>query len=204
MVGGDYYDFLDMGPGEVGFLLADVAGKGVAAALLMASLQGSFHSQLGARREDIPILLGSVNREFCKHTAEDRYVTLFFGWYSDATQTLHYANCGHNPPVLLHRDGGVERLTATAMVLGLFEDWECSVAEAHLQTGDVLIIYSDGITETTGCGGEEFGERRLLEAVRKNQDLEAVSILRNVEDAARQFRVGEQADDLTLVVARAL
>jgi serine phosphatase RsbU (regulator of sigma subunit)/CheY-like chemotaxis protein len=203
MIGGDYYDFLDMGRGEVGFVLADVAGKGIAAALLMASLQGSLHSQYSAGSNDIPQLLSSVNRSFYKRTARDRYATCFFGWYSDAARSLRYVNCGHNPPLLLRKGGAVERLVATATVLGLFLDWECSVAEAHLETGDILCIYTDGITETTGFGGEEFGEKRLLETLHKSRHLEAARILRNVETASQQFRLGEQEDDLTLVIARA-
>ena len=203
-VGGDYYDFLDMGPGEVGFVLADVAGKGVAAALLMASLQGSLYSQYSSGSKDIPQLLASVNRHFYKHTANDRYATLFFGRYDDATRTLHYVNCGHNPPVLLRKGGAVDRLAATATVLGLFSDWDCSVAEAQLEAGDVLSLYTDGITETTGYRGEEFGEARLLDTLRKNRDLEASYILGEMQNAAEQFRLGEQEDDLTLVIARAL
>jgi serine phosphatase RsbU (regulator of sigma subunit)/CheY-like chemotaxis protein len=205
-IGGDYYDFLDMGPGEVGFVLADVAGKGIAAALLMASLQGSLHSQYSSQHitgsKDIPQLLASVNRHFYRHTAKERYATLFFGRYSDATRTLYYVNCGHNPPMLLRGGGVVERLGATATVLGLFSDWECSVAETRLEAGDVLSLYTDGITETTGRSGEEFGEVRLLETLRKNRELEASCILQNVENAAKQFRLGEQEDDLTLVIAR--
>jgi sigma-B regulation protein RsbU (phosphoserine phosphatase) len=193
-----------MGPGEVGFVLADVAGKGIAAALLMASLQGSLHSQYSTASKDISQLLISVNRHFYKHTAKDRYATLFFGRYSDATRTLHYVNCGHNPPVLLRRGGTVERLDATATVLGLFLDWDCSVAEIRLDTGDILCLYTDGITETTGHGGEEFGEARLLDTLWKNRDLEASYILQNVQDAAGKFRLGDQEDDLTLVIARTL
>jgi CheY-like chemotaxis protein len=203
-IGGDYYDFLDMGPGEVGFVLADVAGKGITAALLMANLQGSLYSQYSTGSKDIPQLLASVNRHFYKHTAKDRYATLFFGRYSDATRILHYVNCGHNPPILLRKEGTVERLGATATVLGLFSDWHCSVAEARLETGDVLCIYTDGITETTGHSGEEFGEARLLDKLRKSRDLVAACILRNVQDAAKQFKLGEQEDDLTLIIARAL
>jgi len=203
MVGGDYYDFLDLGPGEVGFVLADVSGKGIAAALLMASLQGSLRSQCGIGSKDLPRLLRSLNLHFCKHTARDRYVTLFFGGYCDATRTLHYVNCGHNPPVLLRKGGAVERLNATTTVLGLFSDWKCSVAETQLETGDVLCIYTDGVTETGGRNEEEFGEARLLETLRKSRDLEAAQILWNVENVTQQFRVGEQADDLTLVIARA-
>ena len=203
MVGGDYYDFLALAPGEVGFVLADVSGKGVPAALLMASLQGSLRSLCGAGSNDLPKLLTSLNTHLCKHSTNQRYVTLFFGRYSDATRTLHYANCGHNPPVLLRKAGVVERFDATAMVLGLFSDWECSTATVHLERGDVLGLYTDGITEATGDSGEQFGEARLLEILRKNRDLEAAQILRNVEDALERFRLGEQADDLTLVIARA-
>src|SRR6202008_1394459 len=105
----DYYDFLDMGRGEVGFVLADVAGKGIAAALLMASLEGSLYAQYNnqhnAGSRQIPQLLASVNRHFYAHTSRDRYATLFFGQYSDATRTLHYVNCGHNSPVLLRKGG---------------------------------------------------------------------------------------------------
>jgi phosphoserine phosphatase RsbU/P len=200
-VGGDYYDFLDVGPGEVGFVLADVAGKGIAAALLMANLQGILHSQYSRGSKDLPQLLTSVNRHFYNHTSKDRYATLLLGRYSDATRTLHYVNCGHNPPLLLRKGGVVEKLNATATVLGLFLDWECFVGEAQLETGDVLIIYSDGITETTGRGGEEFGETRLLETLRKNRELDAARMLQKMESAAEQFRSGEQEDDLTLVIA---
>jgi CheY-like chemotaxis protein len=204
MVGGDYYDFLNLDSGEVGFVLADVAGKGIEAALLMASLQGSLHSQYGIRSKDLAQLLAAVNLNFYDHSSKERYATLFLGRYSDATRTLQYVNCGHNPPVLLRQGGAVERLNATATVLGLFSEWECSVAEAQLEPGDVLSLYTDGITETTGYSGEEFGEARLLETLRKNRNLEASDILRNVENAAELFRIGEQLDDLTLVIARAL
>jgi serine phosphatase RsbU (regulator of sigma subunit) len=193
-----------MGPGEVGFVLADVAGKGIAAALLMASLQGNLHSHYGAGSNDIPRLLALVNRHFFKHTANDRYATLFFGHYSDATRTMEYVNCGHNPPVVLRKGGAIERLKATATVLGLFSEWECSVSHIEFETGDVLSIYTDGITDTIGPKGEEFGEAGLLEALRMNSDLDASWILRNVEGAAQQFRLGEQEDDLTLVIARAV
>ncbi len=95
----------------------------------------------------------------------------------------------------------MEKLHATATVLGLFESIDCSVAEVQLEPGDLLSIYTDGITETTGYAGEEFGETRLLESLRENQNLETACILRNVEEAVRQFRLGEQEDDLTLVIA---
>jgi hypothetical protein len=201
MVGGDYYDFLDMGLGTVGFVLADVAGKGIAASLLMANLQACLRSHTNVGSIDSAQVLASVNRHFYKHTATHSYATLFFGCYDDATQKLRYVNCGHNPPLLLHK-GGVERLTATATVIGLFRDWECSVAETHLESGDILCIYSDGITEATGKDGKEFGETHLLEVLRQSRNLDAASIVQKVEQAVQQFRSGEQEDDLTMVIAR--
>ncbi len=205
IVGGDYYDFLDLGAGQVGFVLADVSGKGVAAALLMANLQGSVHSHAGGvDSQSLPRLLTSVNRHLYKHTEAGRYASLFFGCYNDDTRSLHYVNCGHNPPLLLREAGVVERLSPTATVLGLFREWECSVGETQLEAGDVLTIFTDGITETRGNTGEEFGENRLLGAVHESRDLEAAAILRNVERAVGQFRSSaQQEDDLTLVVARA-
>ena len=201
-VGGDYYDFLDMGLGKVGFVLADVAGKGIAAALLMANLQASLRSHASMGSKDLAQVLTSVNRHFHKHTETHSYATLFFGCYDDATQKLRYVNCGHNPALLLHKGGGVERLTATATVIGLFRDWECSVAEAHLESGDILCIYTDGITEAAGKDGKEFGETRLLEVLRQSRNLDAASMVQKVEQAVEQFRTGEQEDDLTMVIAR--
>lgn len=125
------------------------------------------------------------------------------GQYSDATRTLRYLNCGHNPPLLLRKGDRVERLDATATVLGLFLEWECSVGETRLESGDVFSIYRDGITEATGPGGEEFGETRLVEALQKNRELDAACVVQNMENAAEQFRSGEQEDDLTLVIGRA-
>ena len=200
-VGGDYYDFLDMGLGTVGFVLADVAGKGIAAALLVANLQASLRSHASIGSKDLALVLTSVNRHFYKHTETHTYATLFFGCYDDATQKLRYVNCGHNPPLLLHK-GGVERLAPTATVLGLFQDWECSVAEAHLESEDILCIYTDGITEASDKDGREFGETRLLQVLRQNRTLDAASIVQKVEQAVEQFRSGEQEDDLTMVIAR--
>jgi stage II sporulation SpoE-like protein len=205
-VGGDYYDFLDLGPGRVGFVLADVAGKGVAAALLMANLQGSIHNhkRSGIDCRELPDLLAAVNDHLFRHTEADRYATLLFGCYDDDDRRLSYVNCGHSAPLLVRKGGEVDRLAATATVLGLFAQWECSVAEAHVEPGDVLTIFTDGITETTGANGEEFGEDRLLRVLQETRDMEAVAILSNVEQTVERFRTtGYLQDDLTLVVARA-
>jgi serine phosphatase RsbU (regulator of sigma subunit) len=202
-VGGDYYDFLDLGSGRLGLVLADIAGKGISGALLMANLQANLRSQYALALEDIPRLLRSVNRLFYKNTEASHYATTFFAVYEDATRLLRYVNCGHNPPMLLRSDGDVERLNATATVLGLFEDWDCTVVECELSGGDVLVIYTDGISEAgerDDGTGEEFGEERLLAAIRKYQQRSAEEILDGILREVQQFSPDQQADDMTLIV----
>jgi sigma-B regulation protein RsbU (phosphoserine phosphatase) len=201
-VGGDYYDFLDLGPGRVGIVLADISGKGISGALLMANLQANLRSQYAIALEDLPRLLRSVNRLFVENTPDDSFATLFFGDYNDATRCLRYANCGHNPPLLLREDGKVERLTATATVLGLFSDWECATSEVTLHRGDTLVIYTDGITEAPDAAGEEFGESRLIELLCSKRHLSPRQLLASVHAAVQRVSTGSQADDLTLVVGR--
>jgi len=203
-VGGDYYDFLDLGAGQVGFVLADISGKGVPAALLMANLQGSLHTAGPLDVDNLPKLLAQVNRHLYDHTDAGRYATFFFGCYRDDTRKLNYVNCGHNPPLLLRETGSIDRLSATATVLGMFEDWECCMGETRLEEGDLLTIFTDGVTETRGETGEEFGEERLLQTLHESRHLASASILSSVEEAVGRFRHGVQPeDDVTLVVARA-
>ena len=200
-VGGDYYDFLDMGEGRVGFVLADVSGKGVAAALVMANLQGSIHHRTRMAPADLPALLATVNRHLYEHTDADRYTTLFFGCYEDHSRSLAYVSCGHMPALLVRRSGSVERLEATGTVLGLFPDWQSPIAQTCLHSGDVLGIYTDGITETMSADQHEFGEGRLLRILQEGRTLQPAAIVKNVEQAVQHFRQSEYPhDDLTLVV----
>ncbi len=212
-VGGDYYDFLELGPDQAGFVLADVSGKGVHAALLMATLQAHLRSQSGIAPQDPARLLQQVNRLIYKSTSAEHYATLFYTVYDDCTRRLRYVNCGHNPPIRMHADGSVERLTATATVIGIFERWECSVGEVQLAPGDLLVVFSDGVTEAAmgqasglslATGDEEFGEARLIEVVRAARDLSASEIVNAILDSVQQFSQGGQSDDLTLLVARGL
>jgi serine phosphatase RsbU (regulator of sigma subunit) len=204
-VGGDYYDFLDLGSGGLGLVLADIAGKGISGALLMANLQANLRSQYALALEDIPRLLRSVNRLFYKNTETNHYATTFFAVYGDETRRLRYVNCGHNPPILLRANGDVERLNAAATVLGLFEDWDCEVLECELAAGDVLVIYTDGISEAGESeqgDSEEFGEERLIAVVRQKQQQSAAEIMDEILGDVQQFSRGEQADDMTLIVAK--
>jgi serine phosphatase RsbU (regulator of sigma subunit) len=214
-VGGDYYDFLELWPGWAALVLADIAGKGISGALLMANLQANVRSQyatLAALKEYFPLalddfrhLLRSVNRLFLQNSGDSSYATLFLGNYDDATRRLSYVNCGHPPPLLLRVDGEqliVERLDPTSTVIGLFSDFECHVVEKQLAVGDILIIYSDGVTEALNADGEEFGEHRVLEIARAHHNLSIPLLVENLIEGTRQFSPHEQADDITLVVAR--
>jgi len=147
--------------------------------------------------------LQSVNRLFFENTPEDSYATLFYADYDDANHCLRYANCGHNPPLLLRANGDIERLGATATVLGLFTNWNCEVKKVSLGPGDLLVIYTDGVTEAPNQAGEEFGESRLLEIVRAHKKVEVKETLSAILAGVQQFSGVSQADDLTLVIARA-
>jgi phosphoserine phosphatase RsbU/P len=201
-VGGDYYDFVDLGSSRVAFVLADISGKGIAGALLMANLQANLRSRYEAAVDNLPRLLKSVNQLFYENTPDDRYATLFLAVYDDATRQLTYANCGQNPPLVFRKDGKVEKLSATATVIGLFPRWECVTEKIMLQANDVLVIYTDGVTEANDADGNEFGEARLIETVQRSSAQSPLEILTAIREAVQKFSVGEQSDDLTLLVAR--
>jgi sigma-B regulation protein RsbU (phosphoserine phosphatase) len=201
-VGGDYFDYLDLGHSEVGFLLADISGKGIAGALLMANLQANFRSRSAEALTDLPGLLKSINELFYDNSPEDRYATMFFALYDDATRKMTYANCGHNPPMVFRTDGTIEKLKATASVVGLFVPWDVETQQCQLGPGDVLVIYTDGVTEAEDGEQKEFGENRLIETVGANCKETPEQLLKSIQTAVQKFQVGEQFDDLTLVVAR--
>jgi sigma-B regulation protein RsbU (phosphoserine phosphatase) len=202
-VGGDYYDFLDLGPGRLGMVLADVSGKGLPAALLMASLQASLRSRSARDLADLPLQLHAVNQLLFRSSDLSRYATLFLGVYDDQTRRLVYANCGHNPPVVMRAEGGLERLSPTAPVLGLLlEEWECATGEIELRPGDLLALYTDGVTEAWSDTGEEFGEQRLVEALGPPDGASAATLIEAVVGAVSAWSGATQEDDLTLVVAR--
>jgi len=203
-VGGDYYDFLTAGDQREVFLLGDVSGKGVPAALLMANLQAAFRSQASQSLCAPAALLESINRQFFQSTAAERFATLFYGLYDDRARRLRYVNCAHNPPLLLRRTGALERLHATALMLGAFPQWNCAVAELTMEAGDSLVIYSDGVTEAPSASGDEFGEERLERMVRSRQGQPASQMVSGILDAVAGFSSGPRSDDVTVMALRAL
>src|ERR1035437_1836709 len=150
-------------PGRsIGFVLGDVSGKGVPAALLMANLQACFRSQPPHALLRPAEVLATVNRHFFDSTAAERFATLVFAIYDDATGQVRYVNCAHCPPLLLRATGDLEILDSTATMLGAFEHWSCTEAATTLNPGDTLLLYSDGVTEAGADSGEEYGEDRLI------------------------------------------
>jgi sigma-B regulation protein RsbU (phosphoserine phosphatase) len=203
-VGGDYYDFLEVTGHTVGFVLGDVSGKGVPAALLMANLQACFRSQEPRALLDPARVLENVNRHFFDSTAAERFATLFLGIYDDQTRELRYVNCGHVPPFLLRASGDLETLEPTATMLGAFRHWKCTEQQTRLHPSDTLLVYSDGVTEAEGPSLEEFGEERLASCLRENHGQTASSLVQAIVDSVSQFSHGSRYDDATVVAVRAM
>ena len=199
-VSGDYYDFLDAGDGNLGFVLGDVSGKGIAAALLMANLQACFRSQPMDALQHPATLLSCVNKLFYGSTPQEHFATLFFAYYNDHERLLRYANGGHPPPILVRADGAVERLPSTATVLGVFEHWTSEERTVHLQPGDTVVIFSDGVTEAGIESDAEFGEDGLLAVIQANSSADAETLVNRIVDAV----AGEKQDDVTVVALRVL
>jgi len=201
-VGGDYFDFLDLGQDRLGLVIGDVSGKGIAAALLMANLQANLRSQSATALDHPELFLQSVNRMFYENTVESAYASLFFAVYDDRTQSLRYANCGHLPGLVIRSDGTCERLGSTATPLGLFHNWECSMAQHQLRSGDLFALCTDGITEACDQKGQEFGEDSLIERLRCHRDQPCQSGLQAITAEVRNLNPTDQHDDITLILAK--
>jgi len=201
-VGGDYYDFLNLGQERLGLVVGDISGKGIAAALLMANLQANLRSQCAVASDHPHRFLRSANQLFYENTTDSAYATLFFGEYDDQARRLRYASCGHLSALLLRSDNTLERLESTCTVLGLFREWDCAIEECLLLAGDTLLLYSDVITEPFNKRGEQFGEQRLIEVLCRHHGLSAQALLGSVVDEVQQFSSNEQHDDITLIVAK--
>ena len=201
-VGGDYHDFLDLGRGRFGLVIADISGKGIAAALLMANLQANLRSLCAIALDEPERLLRSVNQLFYENTSESAYATLIFAEYNDETRRLRYANCGHLAALLVRHDGAIERLDSTCTVVGLFREWDCSMRECELFPGDTLVLYTDGITESFNTTEGEFGEQRLIQAWQRYRELPPRDLVSSIVNEVQEFSHQEQQDDITLIVAK--
>ena len=204
-VGGDYYDFIPLGERRMALALADVSGKGVPAALLMAGLQGRLQAQAAMFGDHLEGLVEALNRSLVSVTETGRFITFFYSLYDDDRRRLRYVNAGHLPPFLLRAEGNgaPEWLESGGMVLGVLPDARYVGGEAAIGSGDVLVIYSDGLTEAMDPEGSEFGVEGLVDCVHRAGGADARELVSLIVDGLSRFRKGVPLhDDLTLVAAR--
>jgi len=198
-VGGDYYDVIDLGDGRLAFVVADVAGKGLPAALLMTLLRGSLRSLLSAGLRGTA-LMTALNTHLVANTPDNRMITCFYGEIDLATGRLIYVNAGHNPPYLCDRDGR-RTLDSTAVVLGMIEGMPFPEASEELRAGSRLLLYTDGVTEAENGAGEQFGDERLVAAIGGPGPSEPAGALDAIIAAVVRFRgTARQSDDITMML----
>jgi sigma-B regulation protein RsbU (phosphoserine phosphatase) len=205
VVSGDYYDFIQLNSTHLLFAVADISGKGISAALLMASLQAALRSQVlvpGSERLSTAELVSRLNRHLVRNTADDRFATLFLAVYDSASHMLRYTNAGHLPPLCLAK-GSARSLGVGGMVLGVLEEYEYEEGSLVVAPGTLLIGYSDGLVEPENVYGEQFGIRRLEEAAQRRYGAPVHEVAEALMSAADEWAgTPEQADDMTVVVAR--
>jgi phosphoserine phosphatase RsbU/P len=207
-VGGDYYDFLALPDGYLGLALGDVSGKGIAAALMMATLQASVRGEAMRCSGDLGQMMTAVNHLVFEASTANRYATFFYAEYEPGGHTLSYVNGGHNPPVLLRNspDGSqVLRLEGGGTVIGLLEGFPFQQCNLALQPGDMLVLFTDGVSEAMNPQDEEWGETRMIQTIELCKGLSAAQTIEYVMAGADEFASGApQHDDMTLVVLRVL
>ena len=201
-VGGDYYDFLEHGNERLALIVGDIAGKGIAAALLMANLQANVRTQFLGAEDDPKRAIAAVNRLLFENTGPTAYATLIFADYDSGSGRLRYANCGHVAGLILRAGGTVAQLDSNGTVLGLFENWEGDLSSTELELGDLLVLYTDGVTECENEHEEEFGQQRLIDTIRRYGSLPAEKLATAVSQDVLAYSGERQFDDLTLILAK--
>lgn len=203
VVGGDYLDVHDLGDGKVLLIVADATGKGMPASLLMATVHAS---QLALRPLNLPVqeLVAHLNRVVCLSTSSSTFVTLFAAVYDTRSGHFVYSNAGHNPALLLRKSGEVEWLSDGGLLLGVMQGMPYEASEGYLEPGDLVVFYTDGVTEAPRGDDEEFGEERLLQTVADVRDAPASEVLSTLVEAVKAFSGPNTppADDLTLIVLK--
>jgi len=198
-VGGDYFDFLPFDGQALGFCIGDVAGKGMAAAMLMSNLQAGVRG-LASPSLSPDILCQRLNALVCQNIASDRFITFFYAQLDGSDRRLRYVNAGHNAPIVLHRDGSYDRLEEGGGVLGVFQSQRFVLGTKQLVPGDRLVLFTDGVTEASDSDDSEYGEARLLALLKENISASAIELQRKILTAAGEFCHGHWRDDATLIV----
>ncbi|HMD09708.1 MAG TPA: SpoIIE family protein phosphatase [Candidatus Acidoferrum sp.] len=198
-VGGDYYDVLEFDEGSLGLCIADVAGKGLPAALLMSNLQAAVRG-LASTSLSPDGLCARLNSLVCHNTGNDRFITFFYAQLDGPARLLKYTNAGHNAPILVHRNGAHERLEAGGGVLGVFPHQTFASGAAQLAPGDRVIFFTDGVTEACNAAGEEFGDARLLHMLQEHRLATASALQEKILAVVGEFSQGHWHDDATLLI----
>lgn len=201
-LGGDYYDFLPLAHDRLALAIGDASGKSLAAALMIAGVQSSLRTAASFAGDDAALVVRAVNSQVYACSLADRYATLFYAVFDGNTRTIHYVNAGHNPPIVLRRDGSMICLETGGAPVGMFPNWDYQEAAVQLCPGDLVIAYTDGVTEVSNPAGEEWGLDGLREAVDHcgSQTTEDIAwwIFRSMDE----FSEDRQTDDATVLVAR--
>jgi phosphoserine phosphatase RsbU/P len=203
-LGGDCYNFAFLRDGQIAMLVGDASGKGVAAALMMASIQASVRTAAQFTGDNLAGLFRAVNVQACASSIADRYATLFYGVLDRVTLALRYVNAGHNPPVVVSRNGSLDRLEPSGPPVGLFPDATWNEEVMHLHPGDLILAYTDGVIEASSPSGQEWGMDGLLQAAKASRTQSADELVRSILDSMDAFSEGVQTDDATVAILRAI
>jgi sigma-B regulation protein RsbU (phosphoserine phosphatase) len=200
-ISGDYYDVMQLGDGRLVFAIADISGKGISAAILMANMQAVLRTLAESNLSPCEVC-SRLNHHMLQVTDESKFATFFYGEWNPGSRLLRYINAGHHAPIFLGLPRG-QLLSEGGFPLGLFPNAEFQAAEVELRPRDLLVLYSDGITEASSKSGEEFGGSRLEEVIEKHRDETLIEIQRRVMEAVREWSGNEPEDDMTLLIVRA-
>jgi phosphoserine phosphatase RsbU/P len=201
-LGGDCYDFVPLPGNRLAVSVGDASGKGLAAALMISSVQSSIRTAALLTGNDGAAVLDVVNRQVHSLALADRYATLFYGVFDGSTRRLHYVNAGHNPPMVLRRDGSIEWLETGGAPVGIFPDWSYEEGEVQLDSGDLLLAYTDGVTEAMNPAGDQWGVEALRRTVAETAAQTTADIVQAVFASIDEFSRGCQTDDATVVAMR--
>ena len=201
-LGGDGYDFVPLPHGHLALAVGDASGKGLAAALMISNVHSSLRMAVAFAGNDGAAVLGAVNREVHATSLPDRYATLFYGVFDGATRALRYVNAGHNPPTVIRQDHSVVRLERGGPPVGMFPNWTYEEGAVQLDPGDLVLAYTDGVTEAVNPAGEEWGEEGLLRAAAEHDAQSAGEMVEGIFRSMDEFSLGHQTDDATVLVLR--
>lgn len=203
-VGGDCYDFIPLPNHQLAMAIGDASGKGLAAALIIASVQSSLRTATAFTGGDAPAVLAAVNRQAHASSVAGRYATLFYGVFDGRSRTLQYVNAGHNPPVVIRRDGSILWLETGGLPVGMFPEYIYAEGAVQLDPGDVVVAYTDGVIEALNSAGEEWGVEGLRRSILKCRGRNTEDMVSAIFEAMEEYAGGCQTDDATVAVLRVL